>query len=223
VYLAILTIPAPYQPGVSALASLPETAYRQLLDALSRAPSTFNNQRELVAWIASEVKSIPPAEVVRIIRTLVSLYRLRSRQPNTSVQEIAKDVAIAAREIPNFTFDESIDFIQRLASLLVLDSLNTTALKAKELQLESERTFCEARIITDIRPVFGDNIDEAPTMMIVHTLKIGFHEPEHKDMYVALDAADIIGLKKTLGRAEEKANKLKTILDAAGIRSIDLP
>ena len=139
------------------------------------------------------------------------------------MQEIAKDVAIAAREIPNFTFDESIDFIQRLASLLVLDSLNTTALKAKELQLESERTFCEARIITDIRPVFGDNIDEAPTIMIVHTLKIGFHVPEHKDMYVALDAADIIGLKKTLGRAEEKANKLKTILDAAGIRSIDLP
>jgi hypothetical protein len=153
---------------------------------------------------------------------LASLYRLRSRQPNVSVQDLAKDVAIAARDIPNFVIGEGVDLSKRLAELLAMESLNTTALKAKELQLESERTFCEARVITDIRPVFGESFDDPPTMMIVHNLKIGFHEPGHKDIYVALDAADISALQKTLQRAEEKAKKLHSILESTGLRSIDL-
>jgi len=220
--LAVVTIPEPYQAGVSTLAKLPDSVYTRLREALSRAPATFTNQRELLAWITSEVTAIPPTELVRVIRTLASLYRLRSRQPNVTVQDLAKDVAIAARDIPNFVIGDGVDLSKRLAELLAMESLNTTALKAKELQLESERTFCEARVITDIRPVFGESIDDPPTMMIVHNLKIGFHEPGHKDIYVALDAADISALQKTLQRAEEKAKKLHSILESTGLRSIDL-
>ncbi len=138
------------------------------------------------------------------------------------MQTLATDVTIAAREIPNFKIPEGVDFTERLAALLALDSLNSIALKAKELQAESERTFCDARIITDVRPVFGENIEDSPAMIIVHTLKIGFHESGHKDIYVALDAGDIANLKKTLQRAEDKANKLKAILDKAGLRNLDL-
>lgn len=204
------------------LATLPESSYRELLEALSRSPSTFTGPKELVAWIATELKSISSPELTKLIATLTSLYRLRARRPETSVQELANDVVVAARDIPNFKVGEGVDLSVRLAALLALDSLNIISLKAKELQHESERTFCNARIITDVRPIFGENIDDSPTMIIVHTLKIGFHESGHKDIYVALDAADIAGLKKTLQRAEDKAKKLKSMLDASGLRSMDL-
>ncbi len=220
--MAVVRIPDPYQAGVSALAAMPESAFTQLREALSRAPSSFTDQRELTAWISSEVKNVPPADLTRLIRSLASLYRLQSRQPNRSAQQLATEVALAAREIPNFQAKEGVDLAARLAELLVLESLNTTAFKAKELQSESERTFCEARIITDIRPVFGENLDDPPTMMIVQTLKVGFHEPEHKDVFIALDSDDILSLKKTLDRAELKAKKLKSLLDSSGMRSISL-
>jgi hypothetical protein len=220
--VAVLKIPEPYRPGVSVLANLPESSYKAILEALSRSPSSFTRNRELVAWIASEVKDTPALDLAKLVDTLTSLYRLRLRRPGTSIQTLADDVTVAARDIPNFKVPEGVAFTERLAALLALNSLNTIALKAKELQLESERTFCEARIITDVRPVFGENVDDSPSMIIVHTLKLGFHESGHKDIYVALDAADIASLKKTLERAEDKARKLKALLDATGIRSIDL-
>ena len=223
-YLAVLKIPEPYRLGVSVLANLPESSYNEILHALSRAPSSFVNPRELVAWVMSEAKGVSPSELTKLVSTLTSLYRLRSRQQGTSIETLANDVAIAARDIPNLKVAEGVDLASRLSALLALDSLNTIALKAKELQEESERTYCGARIITDVRPVFGESLDDSPTMIIVHTLKLGFHDstPGHKDIYVALDASDIAALRKTLERAEEKAKKLKIMLEAAKLPSIDL-
>jgi hypothetical protein len=226
VTLAVLKIPETYRPGVSVLAALPENPYQQLVVALSRAPTSFVHLRELVAWVASEVKDIPSGDLNKLVTTLTSLYRLRSRMHDVSIETLANDVTIAARDIPNFKVADGVDFTARLSALLALDSLNTVALKAKELQGESERTYCGSRVITDLRPVFGENIDESPSMIIVHTLKLGFHDdstPGHRDFYVALDAADIAELKRTLQRAEEKTKKLKAMLDAAKLRSIDLP
>ncbi len=220
--MAVLNIPARYQPGVSVIAGMSESSYTDLLRALLQAPSGFDTERELAAWISSEVKTVPSTESAKIIRTLVSLYRLRSKQENLTVQELARDITVAAREIHGIKTAEGIDLAQRLESLLGIASLNTTAFKAKELQLESERTFCQARIITDLRPVFSENLEGTPPMMVVHTLKLGFHEKEHKDIYVALDEADIAALKKTLQRAEEKSQKLKSILDASGIKTIEV-
>lgn len=220
--MAVLKIPSSYQPGISVLAGMPESSYVELLRALSQSPSGFSTDRELIAWVSTEVKAVTPADLKRLIITLVSLYRLRSRQQGLTATELARDVALAARDALGIQADENAILARRLESLLGLESLSTTAFKAKELQLESERTFCDARIITDLRPVFGDSLEAAPSMMIVHTLKLGFHEKQHKDIFVALDEADIAALQKTLQRAEEKSRKLRSVLDSSGIKTIDV-
>jgi hypothetical protein len=222
--LAVLKIPEVYRPGVLVLAHLSEGSYQQVLDALSRAPSSFVRTRELVAWIASEIKDISSAELGKLINTLTSLYRLRSRQHEVSIDKLANDVTVAARDIPGFKVGEGADLAGRLGALLALNSLNTIALKAGELQRESERRYCDSRVITDVRPVFGDSLDDSPAMIIVHMLKLGYHDstPGHKDIYVSLDAADIVELKRTLQRAEEKAQKLKGMLEEAKLPPIDL-
>jgi hypothetical protein len=184
------------------------------------------NNRELAAWIAAETKDIGSAEVGKIVETLTSLYRLRITR-DKAIPSLVSDVVEASREIPGFKVAAGVDFPARLSALLALKSLNIIAVKAKELQIQSQRTFCEARIITDIRPIFGETVEDSPTAtIIVHTLKIGFHDsasPVHRDIYMALDLADIKAFKIILERAEKKTLSLQTTLHGAGLKSVDLP
>ncbi len=111
--------------------------------------------------------------------------------------------------------------------LLGIDALNLVDVKAKELQTEAEHIFCEARMITDLRPVFGSNVTDSPeAMIIVHTLKLGYHDFQsqtHREMYVAMDADDIAKLIEVLQRAEKKTKTLKDKMASIGMRLLDLP
>ncbi len=99
-----------------------------------------------------------------------------------------------------------------MLALLGAEAFTLTA-KAQDLQTDDERTFCRARILTDLRPVFGTNIEDGPKgMVIIHLLKLGFHqasERHHDEFYVALDADDLQTLKKVVERAQSKAKILR--------------
>lgn len=84
------SIGIPARVSLSLLATLPKSAYQQILEALSRTPSSSATPRQIVAWIASEVKSVPSGELTKLINTLASLYRLRSRQSGALAETIAK-------------------------------------------------------------------------------------------------------------------------------------
>jgi hypothetical protein len=219
-----LQIPERYKPGFIVLAGLSASSYQEFLTAVKSAPNTFATTRELDVWISSEVKGIPPGDIAKLIESVISIHRLLSRFP-AGAQKLAAEVTEAAADgIDNFRVADGVDFAGRLAELLAADSFNILSLKAKELQLQAERLFCEARVLTDVRPVFGEKAGDPPTaMVVIHTLKIVFHEAlTHKEFYLALDAEDIASLKKTLERAEDKARSLKALLDTNGLRSINL-
>jgi hypothetical protein len=175
--------------------------------------------------LSSEAKAVSAADLKGLVHALASLYRLRSRSDITA-EVLANDVAEATSKdgyfqgiSPDLTRD-------RLARLLALDSLNLIDAKAKELQSEAERTFCDTRIVTDLRPVFGSNVAGSPdAMIIVHTLKIGYHDAgdqKHKEMYFALDTDDIGKLAEALRRAQDKTKALKAKMDSVGIPTVDL-
>ena len=83
-----------------------------------------------------------------------------------------------------------------------------------DVATDDERIFCHARILTDMRPVFGSEIESGPAgMVIVHLMKIAFHDAtskDHKEFYVSLDSDDLQTLKKIAERAEVKASTLKS-------------
>lgn len=223
--MANLRIPERYKPGLFILASLPDASYEEFLLAASKAPNTFASNRELEAWLSTEVSSITSEKLSQLTDAVTSLYRLLAK---SSIPKVSADVYDAAREgITNFKVADGVDFAGRISSLLALKSFNIVGLKAKELQGQCERSFCDSRIVTDLRPIFGDKVGEPPTaFIVVHTLKIGFHDSgssEHKDLYVALDDQDITSLRKALERADDKAKSLKALTDAKGIKLIDLP
>jgi hypothetical protein len=152
-----------------------------------------------------------------------SLYRLRVKS-GVKQEVLAADVDGAASKDSALSISADV-LKERLTRLLAIESLNLLDAKAKELQLEAEHTFCDARIITDLRPGFGSNVSDPPgAMIIVHTLKLGYHDSlsqAHREMYLAVDADDVAKLAEVLKRAEEKSKALQEKLGSAGIWLIE--
>jgi hypothetical protein len=226
--LAPLKIPERYKPGISILASISDATFEEIVTGLKQIPSPAKDHKELAAWVAAEAKSISPSELEQVVDTLTSLYRLRSKN-EVSPERLARDVQSSAASDTELAIsgEKGMALGRRVAVAAALDSLNVVRVKAKELQLEAERVLCDFRVLTDLRPVFGSNVKDTPTaMIIVHTLKLGYHHTDsakHRDIFMALDLDDIVKLQEALRRAEEKTKTLKAKLEAVGISSVDLP
>jgi hypothetical protein len=206
---------------------MPEDSYKALLGSLRSAPPSFAALREIVAWVSPGIKSASEGDVSKIIESLASLSRVRGSK-GVEVAILSHDASVAALEsITGLSTAAAQNLEVRLNEVLLLGSLLVTADKAKELQVQRERNFCDARILTDLRPVFGSDATSAPTAItVIHTLKIGYHDsgsPDHREFYVAIDGADIKSLKASLERAEQKEQSLKSMLNSANINSVDLP
>lgn len=205
---SLLTIPEPIRESLSQLAFLSEDQVTELLKALSTtAPAVY--RRDVVTQITQKVESIPSDEIDNIVQALfgLSVGRLNSE---VSISEFVQDVAGLFPEIEGETLEL---FKRRITNLLDVDCLKIGA-KAYELLFEHEHNFLDARVLTDVRPVFGDAPNDLPIgAMIVHTLKLNYVESDRpQTFYVALDERDIKRLVETLDRAKSKATVLKSVL-----------
>jgi hypothetical protein len=224
-FVANLRIPEQYRAGLVNLSEMPEDSYVSFLEAAKRIPEPFINSQELEVWMQSEVPALSNLEVAQTLELLTSLHRVRTKA-GVSPEKLANDVVEAIQHKKHeFGFSADGPFQERLTKLLSLNTFDVIAVKAKELQTQCERTYCDSRVLTDIRPVFGETITDPTAMVLIHTLKIGFHDASsssHKDIYIALDEADILDLKQALERAEQKSKSLKAVLNKAQLKSVDL-
>lgn len=208
-------IPEKYWPGFKALMSLDDESRQQLFLALDEANPTLDI-KGYADQIGSKVRKISQADIGQIIITIVSLY-IRLDRRGEAVEELIADLLEAIRSTESLAalaahnLDE---FGQYLKRLLVLNGKLSIVSKAAGILSDHERAYCDSRILTDIRPVFGSDITVTPSAsLIVHMLKIGYHEGGvHKEFYVALDTADIRELQEVLDRASEKAETLKDFI-----------
>ena len=96
--------------------------------------------------------------------------------------------------------------------------------KASRLQREGERLYCEAMILSDIRPVFGDDITSGPgSAVLTHTLKVSYHGDEgHRDFFVVLDGEDLKALGEVVDRAQAKDESLRKVLRGTNIPDLGI-
>jgi hypothetical protein len=153
---------------------------------------------------------------LEIMEALLSLYAVKSSR-ELPTEEFAVAVCAAAErqasDCRKLTPDEQTRSKGILIKLLNIDSIGTLT-KAFDLQTSDERIFCEARIFTDLRPVFGPDIPQGPKgLVIIHHLKLSYHQPgtnRRWNFYVSLDAEDLAALHKVIERAEQKAGALRS-------------
>jgi hypothetical protein len=85
--------------------------------------------------------------------------------------------------------------------------------KALELFHEHSNIFQEVRIITDIRPVFGQTTSNIEGALIVNCLKIKYFDASGpKELYIGVDEDDLKSIKETIERALSKTGSLNEML-----------
>ena len=215
--------------------ALVETSDRAgLAEIANLSEDDFQALRSTLDLIALGEKDVPSrvAEAVRlsgessrqIVSSLMSLaaYQVLEADISNFAGDVSKEMrtgGVNAVKIP----PEQVDiFQQRLASLLRNEPLRVRS-KAKSLLFESPNIFQSARVMTDLRPVFGGGKDLSISGTIIkHDLKIEFFDREsYKQFFVTMDDADIRRLKLTLDRAERKAELLRSLLERFEISDLN--
>ena len=212
-----LKIPERYRAGFGVLIGLSDQSMEELLGALTTVSSSLaaKGHRRLVADIATKVPSIPQSDIRNIVVTIISLYIARADR-EASVVDFAEDLCRAVERSQDgqleLTKENRDAFKQRLVRLLGFDSFNIGA-KAADIGHEYEHSLCSLRILTDMRPVFGDSIGELPAGAVVtHTLKMVYHQGNQlKEFFVVLDEKQIGILRGLLDRrSEEHTSELQS-------------
>lgn len=224
--MAKLRIPDRYQAGVSKIRRLDERTVREIRAALDRplnlpksesSVEPPSNPDEVAMTAMRSVSSTNFTDFKDIADALAALYGVKSTREN-SVEEFVNDVSDAMESLPSDDLRlpeaEREEFKGKLSILLGAEVFSVVA-KAHDLATDDERTFCQARILTDLRPVFGPRVEDGPRGMVaVHILKLAYHQggDKHQQFYVALDSDDLQDLKKVIERAEAKAATLNSVI-----------
>jgi hypothetical protein len=219
-----LIIPEEYEAGYAKLIALDESVIEQFTEVLRAAPMVLR-PIDLASTIAEHLAgSIEDDDVYEIIQMLVSLYPVEDDFESNEqlAEEICEAVVESDSEKLSLPEGDRERFKQRLIKLLDIDSVRVAS-KANVLLHEYERVVCNARVMTDIRPVFGVSPDAPPkAALIVHTLKINYHDAEGlKEFYVAMDSDEMDQLMYVLDRADAKSKSLRAVLDAAKLPHVD--
>lgn len=230
--MAALTIPGAYYADFEALKRLllDDELAGEFLAGLGEE-TIVPDDPELASKLASKIPTVAEDEIDGVLKVLVSLHLLRARYDYPPVANFAEDVCQAmdqsdAQEL-RFHGGERDRFKGRLIELLKVDSVSVGA-KALDIEHENERIFSNARIVTEVRPIFGADLGDRPKgAVVVHMLRITYsernrrRENQRKDLFIALDADDIETLSGLLDRAKSKDKTLRSFLKETHIPYID--
>jgi len=199
--------------AVRTLARMPNATVGALIAALKTVPLTADTD-EIAKRIADQVSPLTPKQLEAVLDALYGFYFIRelSGVPRpTFLRDFidglcdAPELKIDKTEIPKLT--------AKFEKLLNIDTFNALS-KAKRLQRDGERLYCDAKIVSDIRPVFGSKPTSRPAgAVITHSLKLGYHEGgEHKEFHVVLDRIDLDRFSDIVERAQAKDRVLRGLL-----------
>ena len=207
-----LEIPIEEASTIAAIRTLPVASVDDLIAGLAGAP-LISDPKEMTAYIAKQLPTLSTKQLSPVLDTLYSLYYIRGLSGATDTRFL-NDLMDAIRERLKLTQQEVAKLQVRFKKLLSINTL-TAISKAARLQRDGERLYCESKIMSDIRPVFGPDPSESPVgAVLTHTLKLVYHlGKEHKEFHVVLDSDDLESLKDVIIRARFKDKSLRNLLD----------
>ncbi len=217
-----LKIPVAYRAALGKLIALPVQDMSALKGALKKASPSLVLP-DMAKRIAVEIK-LGEDETYEVMRVLARLYTIRARRQDVSLSEFAEEVCRAAQiaelKPAEGSWDRFKNDLQELLSFHA--SLGVTA-KALEIARETERAFCSARILTDLRPVFREELDAGPAAaVILHNLRIAFHvQDDLQEFFVAMSTPDLRSLKAVVERAIRKEESLRKVAASAGLQCLE--
>jgi hypothetical protein len=199
--------------AIQTLKAMPMASVTAFIAALKEVPPTVDTD-EIAKRIVDKVPPLTPKQLEAILDALYGLYFIRelSGVPRHTFLE---DFISGLQTTPELKIDKNdiSKLTARFDRLLNIEAFNALS-KAKRLQRDGERLYCDAKIVSDIRPVFGAKPTSRPVGAVVtHTLKLGYHEGgEHKEFHVVLDCIDLDRFNDIVERAQAKDQVLRGLL-----------
>lgn len=211
-------LPAAFVPVLAKLNDISPEGY----EALCTAVEALDEPSGIVEFVerAGHLVELTADEA----RALLSMMLSTAAHAETSELDISElSDEMASSEALNLENESQ----QRLATRIkyLVEQRSTQVLhKSLALMQEHQSVFLDARILTDIRPVFGGEVSEGlDAVVLTHSLKIDFvREGKRKSFYLALDQSDLRVMKTTIERAIDKATSLRETLETAGIANLTL-
>lgn len=220
-----LKVPPDDQQGLIKLQALSDATASGLLAAL-RGAASKSNIDEVRASDLPDIGGLPKNDADRIVETVTALYHARAyfdAEKDDFISDVFESMKLTA-PVGFQSSEESLQkFRNRLVEFLSIEEL-TIAAKSSVLRNEQERAFRSCRILTDARPIFGDEVNISPkAAVIMHNLKVAYyHAGKEGEAFFALDEEDLKKLKKAIERAESKAASLRTLLAGAHVKVFNL-
>ena len=201
-----------------------ESSMGRLISALKSAPP-LPDPNEMADWLAKQVPSLSGNRLADMLATVYTLYEIREFSGVPPPRFLA-DLMDGIRQIPELQLapKELSKFQSVFERLMDIEPLNTVA-KAKRLQRDGERLYCTAKILSDIRPVFGSDPDTRPSgAVLTHTLKLAYHDGtgrSHREFHVVLDSNDLEALEEVITRAKAKDRTLRELLKGMNLPTLE--
>jgi hypothetical protein len=225
--MAAYTIPKSIAVALTQIATLPDETIQDIRTALENIPLQIR-QHHIFDDSEFKVASLSEEEARSIKEALLPLYSglaAGKMSAESYVDDVTQSLKDVERGELNWTQSEEdvSRFKARLNDLLRINSVKLIA-KAHDVLLEHEQTFSSSRILSDIRPVFGENVEDLPVAaVIVHNLNIVYFKGgTRREFVLALDIKDIPSLIETLERAKSKTESLKKIISSTNMTYIDV-
>ena len=219
-----LTIPQSDRRGLALLLNLPQEGLQELKQAIKETPPSLL-ARDFASHVAKKV-TITTDDITEIIRVIVTLYSVRA-DVDLPIAAFVDKIIEAMKEAESEELSPQDDnwegFQARVTELLSFDYPLGVIAKSVEVMLENEHNFHSARVLSDLRPIFGNDPSEQPAAcVILHQLKISYHEGNQlKEFFITLSTEEIRQLRTVLNRAEAKAQSLKALMDSVSVPMLE--
>ena len=210
-----IRIPEVVLRGLEKVILLPEGSVEILLGLLSSI-DVSKSAAEIKKVLCSNLNSVTAEDADAIFEATISMFAGRE-QMNTSFEGLAESVAerfVATKK----TDDAGLSRLKAfLNGLKALEPGIGAITKAMTVGVDHDKVFCESRILSDVRPIFGDVEDKPVAALVYHSLKVRYHHAnDTKTIQFALDDEDLARLKTVVDRALAKSRSLKQFIRDSG-------
>ncbi len=211
-------IPTRHKEALTQLAKLSDSDFEEVAHRLADLPS-FLPSAELRTR-ASEMLGVDHDMAEALVRATMALCTQQKYHGWTAA---GLGQLVADSRDMDFAADLRPVVAARIARLIQMPAISSTA-RAADIQTEHAKVFHDARVFSDVRPIFGDDPSVAPDGAVINeVLKIEFFEAgELGEVYVALDRHDLLRLARLIERALTKTDTLRGVLEASGLTYFEL-
>lgn len=211
-------VPEQYLNGLEKLAILDDKVIKNLLQSIETVPLTFDLQK-IVSFAETKygVEADSAAEIVDFIVSLYFYARNENIDCDTIVDAICENLKedsptnLSARYIAKLK--------NRLLKFLSISSFLEIVYQASNLLPENENILTDSRLLTDVRPIFKEEISNGISgSLISHVLRLQYENINgSQEIFLSLSSSNIEQLIEELQQSLTKELTLQKTFEKINV------